>query len=49
MCSEIGDRRANYDKVQRIISKELEDGVDFLIFFRMRGKGWETGFPQKRR
>ncbi len=40
MCSEIGDRRANYDKVQRIISKELEDGVDFLILPEVWTVGW---------
>jgi len=40
MCSKLGDRRANYDKVETIVKNELEQGTDFLILPEVWTVGW---------
>lgn len=40
MCSRVGDKSANFDKVQTIVSRELEQDVDFLILPEVWTVGW---------
>lgn len=40
MCSKIGDRFANYKKVQSIVERELQQDVDFLVLPEVWTVGW---------
>jgi len=40
MCSKIGDKYLNFNKVQRIISNELEKDTDFLVLPEVWTVGW---------
>lgn len=40
MCSKIADRKANYEKVQQILEKDLEPGTDYLVLPEVWTCGW---------
>ncbi len=40
MCSKIGDKKANFRKVESIVDKELEADVDFLVLPEIWTVGW---------
>lgn len=40
MCSKIGDKRANFDKIKCIVARELERDVDFLVLPEVWTVGW---------
>ncbi len=40
MCSKIGDKTANFNKVESIVAQELERDVDFLVLPEVWTVGW---------